>query len=302
MLCRVSTVIHPSKSSLTGSHHYKLLLCCQTLLKPTEAYYKIYWRSWNFQRYQIRHTRHQKYFHLKEWRSSTSLWFDIFTQCKHQIASIKTWNKLIQNIYTDEDETMFQQPWSYLTGNKKGKLYVVGLMYSPAGTQSAVRRPPVCRRLPRVRSVPSRTAETHLARPPSRPHVLPTTSPACPASRSHSSASWCPACPGRPPAHACPAETHNQCTYMSLSVVKWCGSCFFWCQQYRTNVSWPQRGKKNCTLHVLLPGKNVNTESSVTGKHGGTHSHMCMCGCWWFSEENHVDWSVWEVSTNTDRH
>lgn len=88
----------------------------------------------------------------------------------------------------------------------------LSLLYLPAGTPSAVHRPPVCRHRPTASSAPSRTAGTHWAPRPRPPHAPPTTSPACPASHSHSSARWCPACPGHPPAHACPAETQRRHT------------------------------------------------------------------------------------------
>lgn len=96
---------------------------------------------------------------------------------------------------------------------KGGRLRVMWSVYSPAGTRSVGCRPLGCRCRPTARSAPSRTAGTRWAPPPTRRPVLPTTSPACPASRSHSSASRCPACPGRPPARACPAESHHQHIY-----------------------------------------------------------------------------------------
>ena len=141
---------------------------------------------------------------------------------------------------------------------KRGKPCVMWSIYSPVGTRSAVRRPPVCRCQPRARSAPSRTAETRLAPPPSRPRVLPTTSPACPASRSRSSASWCPACPGRPPAPACPAESHGQYMHVTPSAVQ---------QLLFPNVSnivemFPdhrEEKEKPPSAYVVLPGKNVNT-------------------------------------------
>lgn len=147
-------------------------------------------------------------------------------------------------------------------------LDTAGWSYSPAGTQSVARRPPVCRRRPTARSVPSRTAETRRAPLRRHPRVLPTTSPASPASRSHSSASWCPVCPGHPPAHACPAESHDQHKLsISPNVVE--QLLFFF-----SNVS--------NTLHIqyflttqmkqLLPWKkkkqNINAKSHSTGRYG----------------------------------
>lgn len=158
----------------------------------------------------------------------------------------------------------------------------MGLIYSPVGTQRAGCRPPVCRCLSTARSVPSRTAETHLARPPRRPRVPPTTSPACPASRSHSSASWCPACPVRPPARARPAETQSQHVHMSLSVVEVVEQLLFLmsailCKVFPDHTEEEEEKKKKLMLHVLLPGKNVNIECSGAGIHGVTHTQTCAC-------------------------
>lgn len=57
-------------------------------------------------------------------------------------------------------------------------------------------------------------------------------------------------------------EEHTKPEHMSMSVEQLWGGCFSF-----SNIHKPHRGKENLTLHVLLPGNNVNTSQ----QHWHTH-------------------------------